>query len=256
MVLLCLTAFTLGIRHGLDFDHIAAMLDMAGTSAAERNSSEGRISRLLQHVKLPSLYVLGHSLMVVILGLAALFFGAVIPGWLDEFMERLVGVTLLLLSIYLFYSLGMVMFKGQELKLKSRWMVVFSGAIKLWHWTMTKLFGHTHEKQPSAAINWDAKGAFLVGMIHGFGAETGTQVLLFASVVGTGSMVMGLPMLTAFVIGMTISTLVIAISVSAGLATSAYFKPVLFVLGLFAALFSLTVGVYFTFGYSGMLPSF
>ena len=256
LMLLCLTALTLGLRHGLDFDHIAAMLDMAGTTVTDSTSDRkhAKFRELLRTMKLPALYVFGHGLMVVILGVAALLFGTVLPDWVDTLMERVVGVTLLLLSLYLMYNLVQFFRHGKELKLKSRWMVVFEWIDRGWHWLISKLTGHQHDHEHQ--LNWDARGAFLVGMIHGIGAETGTQVLLFASVVGSGSLVVGLWLLTAFTIGMTISTLAIAACVSAGLTTSTYFKSVVFILCVLAAIFSFVVGLYFTFGVSILLPSF
>jgi high-affinity nickel-transport protein len=256
LILLCLTALVLGLRHGLDFDHIAAMLDMAGTTVTESNAEPKhfRFRELLRTMKLPALYIFGHGLMTVILGVAALMFGAALPDWIDTLMERVVGITLLLLSLYLMFSLVQFVRNGQDLKLKSRWMMVFEWVHRSWHWLVSKLTGRTHTHKHE--LNWDSKGSFLVGMIHGVGAETGTQVLLFASVTGTGSLFIGLSMLTAFTAGMTISTLAIAACVSAGLTTSTYFKSVVFVLCVLAALFSFVVGLYFTFGVSVMLPSF
>jgi len=256
LILLCLTALTLGLRHGLDFDHIAAMLDMAGTTVTDPSTGRKhfKFRELMRTMKLPALYVFGHGLMVVILGVVALLFGTVLPDWIDTLMERVVGVTLLLLSLYLMYSLVQFFRNGQDLKLKSRWMVVFESVDRGWHWLVSKLTGRAHDHKHE--LNWDAKGAFLVGMIHGIGAETGTQVLLFASVVGTANIFFGLGMLTAFTLGMTISTLAIAACVSAGLTTSTYFKSIVFILCLLAAIFSFVVGLYFTFGLSVMLPSF
>lgn len=256
LILLCLTALMLGLRHGLDFDHIAAMLDMAGTTVIEspNKPKHFRFRELLRTMKLPALYVFGHGLMTVILGVAALLFGATLPDWVDTLMERVVGVTLLLLSVYLMYSLVQFFRNGQDLKLKSRWMMVFEWVDRGWHWLIAKLTGREHNHKHK--LNWDSKGAFLVGMIHGVGAETGTQVLLFASVAGAGSLALGLWMLTAFTVGMTISTLAIAACVSAGLTTSTYFKSVVFVLCVLAAVFSFVVGLYFTFGVSFMIPSF
>lgn len=259
LLLICLTALTLGLRHGLDIDHFAAMLDMAGTAATETDPrvrpAGSRLHRSWQTIKLPVLYILGHALMLFGLGVAALLFGAVVPDWLDTIMERLVGITLLALSAYLLYSLAMFFVKGTEVQLRSRWMLVFAGAQRMWHWFISKLTGRT-EHQHQHTINWDARGAFWVGVIHGFGAETGTQVLLFASIAGTANIVVGLSMLGAFTVGMGISTLAIAIAVSYGLTQSAYFKPLVVVLGALAAIFSLVVGLYFTFGYSALLPSF
>jgi len=256
LTILGVTALLLGLRHGVDIDHIAAMLDMAGTSATENSAGKAKsFKSLLRNMKFPALYVLGHGVMVVLLGLLALFFGTVIPPWLDKVMERTVGVTLLLLSAYLIYSLYMFATKGEELKLRSRWMVLFKAVGSAWCWIAEKLFKHEHHHD-DLPTSWDGRGAFAIGAIHGFGAETGTQVLLFASVAGVGSTVTGLYMLLAFTFGMVISTMLIGFCVSAGLSTSRYFKTFVVILGVFAALFSLVVGLYFTFGVGNLLPSF
>ncbi len=254
-LLLGLTALTLGLRHGVDIDHIAAILDMSGTSATERTTTTSRRSfrALTKQMKLPGLYVLGHGVMVIALGLAALGFGAVIPKWIDEIMERTVGVTLLLLSTYLIYSLYLFATKGEDFKLRSRWMIVFASIANLWSWLQHKLLRREHHKH--SEIDWDGKGAFVIGLIHGIGAETGTQVLLFASVAGAGSFASGLYMLLAFTVGMIVSTLSIGLVMSAGLATSRFFNPVIVILGILAALFSLVVGLYFTLGQGDLLPS-
>ena len=183
-ILLGVTALILGLRHGTDIDHIAAILDMAGSSATEKTRNNN-LRRILADMRFPLLYVIGHGLMVILLGVLALCFGAVIPHWFDQIMERIVGVTLLLLSAYLLYSLYLFATKGEEVKLKSRWMVLFAAIGNVWSWLSHKLFKHEHRS--SQVANWDDKGALMIGAIHGFGAETGTQVLLFASVAGAGN---------------------------------------------------------------------
>jgi high-affinity nickel permease len=178
ILLLGATALTLGLRHGVDIDHIAAILDMAGTSATEtcQSPKTRSLKAMLADLKLPVFYVLGHGLMVVILGLLALGFGAVIPKWVGKLMERTVGVTLLLLSIYLTYSLFMFATKGQDFKLRSRWMILFASAANAWSWIQRKLLKREHHKHSFS--NWDNKGAFTIGLVHGFGAETGTRALV------------------------------------------------------------------------------
>lgn len=254
-IILGATALTLGLRHGVDTDHIAAMLDMAGTSVTDGNApaKKRKLKALLIDLKLPWFYVLGHGLMVSLLGIAALLFGAVIPQWVDKLMERAVGVTLLLLSVYLFYSLYMFARKGHDFKLRSRWMVVFDGVAGLWSWIKRKCLKHEHHQYTFA--NWDSKGAFTIGLIHGFGAETGTQVLLFATLAGAGSFAAGSYMLSVFTVGTMLSTLLVALCMSTGLRTSRHFKTVVIALGVAAALFSLIVGIYFTLGQGDLLPT-
>src|SRR3972149_5274471 len=72
---------------------------------------------------LGSLYAAGHGTVVTALGLLALLAAEFLPSWIDPVMERIVGVTLVLLAASLFYSLYRY-FRGQgEFKLRSRWML-------------------------------------------------------------------------------------------------------------------------------------
>ena len=88
------TGLGLGLRHGVDWDHIAAITDVTGTQP-ERGKA----------AILGSLYALGHATVVVILGLAALWAGSTLPSSLDAVMETIVGITLVSLGLWLTYSL-------------------------------------------------------------------------------------------------------------------------------------------------------
>ena len=65
-ILLGVTALILGLRHGTDIDHIAAILDMAGSSATEK-TRKNNLRRILADMRFPLLYVIGHGLMVILL---------------------------------------------------------------------------------------------------------------------------------------------------------------------------------------------
>ena len=45
-----------------------------------------------------TLYALGHAAVVVVLGMLAIWFGTLLPEWVDGYMEPVVGITLLLLG--------------------------------------------------------------------------------------------------------------------------------------------------------------
>src|SRR3954454_3084834 len=126
------TALALGLRHGIDWDHIAAITDIAST-ATTVESGDGPAHRRASFRRLETralwlafLYALGHATVVAVLGLAALSFAALLPEWIDPIMERVVGVTLLVLGAWVFYSLGSYRRGEQEFQLKSRWMLVFA----------------------------------------------------------------------------------------------------------------------------------
>ncbi len=111
---LLLTSFVLGLRHGVDWDHLAAIADLTGSAGDRRRG-----------FALSSLYAAGHALVVLVLGIAAIEFGALLPDGADEWMGRFAGVTLLLLGGWVLVELAR---KGRDFRLRSRWILVLRGS--------------------------------------------------------------------------------------------------------------------------------
>ena len=88
-----------------------------------------------------------------------------------------------------------------------------------WRHLQARLHGHEHV-EPLEMSSYGTRTSFGVGMIHGIGAETGTQVLLIAAVGGASSAGLGVPMLFAFVIGLLLSNFAIVLLSSAGFVSS------------------------------------
>lgn len=86
---LILTTYVFGLRHGMDWDHIAAITDITSSQDDSRRS-----------MFFSTLYALGHALVVFVLGVAAIEFSSRLPDSVDAVMERFVGVTLILLGVY------------------------------------------------------------------------------------------------------------------------------------------------------------
>jgi hypothetical protein len=293
------TGFALGIRHGIDWDHIAAITDITSTTSAAgvaeaahaeqhrsvsgdhhghggalelsahdagpgaatlapamRGSSTGfaGIGRhQIEAVQLGTLYALGHGAVVVALGIAALSFGAILPEWLDPIMGRIVGLTLVGLGVWVLYSVYRYARGGDSFRLRSRWMLVFDGIRYSWRRITARLHGHEHV-EPLEMSSYGPRTAFGVGMIHGIGAETGTQVLLIAAVGGAASAGLGIPMLLAFVIGLLISNFAIVVMTSVGFVASQTRERVYVVVGLIAGLFSLIIGIIYVVGLDSIVP--
>lgn len=110
---LLLTAFGLGLRHGIDWDHIAAIADLSGTA---ENRKRGFL--------LSMTYALGHGVVVFALGTLAIAFGLAIPDSLDAWMGRVVGLTLVALGVWILAELAR---RGRDFRLRSRWMLVIDG---------------------------------------------------------------------------------------------------------------------------------
>src|SRR5207237_1056383 len=64
--------------------------------------------------------------------------------------------------------------------------------------------------------NYGPRTAFGIGMIHGIGAETPTQVLIFLAAAGTGGRGTGVLLLVCFLVGLLSSNSLIALAGSFG----------------------------------------
>ena len=297
------TGLLLGIRHGFDWDHIAAITDITSTTAAAEAGQQahadehravahpephahGGVSELRAHdlgpgaatlslavapatalatprarlldeqreaILLGTLYAIGHALIVAILGLAALAFGTILQDWVDPIMGRIVGITLVLLGIWVFVSLYQYARHGTEFRLRSRWMLVFDGVRYAWRRIQARLHGHEHAA-PVEMSSYGPRTAFGVGMIHGVGAETGSQALLIASVGGAAGLGLGGPMLLAFIVGLLLSNTIVIVISATGFVASQVRRRLYLVVGALAGAFSLAVGLLFLFEIDGVLP--
>jgi high-affinity nickel-transport protein len=260
--LVLLTTFLYGLRHGIDWDHIAAITDITSTAGTDEDSHTLTDSRRNPQTAPPpgwralflsTLYVLGHAAMVATLGSAALLANTILPEWVDPILEKVVGATLLLLAGWVFYSLVQHLRGGAEFRLRSRWMLLFSGVAYLWHRLHERLEGHAHEHDHKL-MRYGPLSAFTVGIIHGIGAETGSQVLLIAAVGGAGGSAQGLLLMASFILGLILSnSLLVAVTATGYLGAQSY-RSVYLTVGLATGLFSLVVGLYFLTGLSGALP--
>ena len=115
--------------------------------------------------------------------------------------------------------------------------------------------GHAHDAHAFRVDQYGPRAAFSVGLLHGIGAETGSQVLIIAAVGGAASQGLGTGMMLAFIVGLLISNSLIAVLTAGGFISSTRAKSVYVVVGALAGTFSLVVGAYFLLGASDALPS-
>ncbi|CAN5353920.1 hypothetical protein BH10CYA1_BH10CYA1_17520 [soil metagenome] len=247
-------ALILGVRHGIDWDHIAAIADIVGTANTTKvDNGAISLSQPSDALRLSWCYAVGHAVIVLLLGIAALMFAAVLPECIDPFMERAVGVTLLLLGLWIFYSLSQSATAGNDFVMQSRWMFFLAKLQKAQNWFFSKITGIEIEKAAKVR-RYSASTAFGIGVIHGFGAETGTQVLLIAAVGGSSTQVLGVMILVSFITGLLISNTAVALVTCAGFANSAKFKSIFVAVSVITGLFSLAIGAVFACGRAEVLP--
>jgi high-affinity nickel-transport protein len=288
---LALTAVGLGFRHGIDWDHIAALADITGSQ------DNGRRSMVLATV-----YALGHALVVFALGVVAIALSEEVPDWLDDVMSRIVGVTLVTLGVYVVVALAR---HGRDFRMRSRWMLAFAGVRRAARWVggrraraadlvvITHEHAHPHGEdhhhdQVRHTNAADAPGtlqsvatttvhrhvhhhvgtvpddpfpaygrptAFAVGALHGVGAETPTQILLFLAAARAGGTAIGVALLLCFIAGLIASNTVVALAALFGFRGASRNFPIYATVSVVAAGFSLVIGTLFLLGQDPLLPA-
>jgi ABC-type nickel/cobalt efflux system permease component RcnA len=278
---LLVAAFWFGFRHGIDWDHIAAITDITSSQEERR-----------QALIFGTLYALGHASVVLVLGILAILVGEQLPAGVDNVMTRIVGATLILLGVYVFVSL---IRHGRDFRLRSRWMLVFAGVRKgvrwakrrsraggngatpgletepanamvgdgevevpSWHHGHHGRPGHHHHSRPEPDDTFMTYGratAFGVGMIHGVGAETPTQVLIFLSAAGAGGTGVGILVLLSFIVGLLASNTMITLGSAFGYLRASKNFPIYAGVAIVTGVFSLAIGALFLFGKTTLLPA-
>lgn len=284
---LVVAAFLLGLRHGIDWDHIIAITDIAATT-------ESRAKGAL----LGTMYVLGHAAVVFVLGIGAIALGSTIPEWVDAAMGRFVGVTLILLGVLV--AITLIREQG-DFRARSRWMILFGTVGGAYRSIRDRVIGrktvaatapisHVHEHaavagahhrgtdtdedevspgnliaapkhshaHPHAAddLEYGKSTTVGIGMIHGVGAETPTQVVVFLAAASAGGIATGVLVLIVFLLGLVLSNTAITVASAFGFARVTRRKSAQIAMGAFTAAMSVGIGVLFVTGSDGMLPAF
>ena len=248
VTLALLSCALLGLRHGFDYDHLAAITDIA---SVQRGWREG--------MRLGLLYALGHAVMITLLGGAVILFHLALPERLDAVGERLVGATLVAMAVYVLFSGVRAWRRGAELHghthvPRSRIALMISGARYGW-WRVRKAFGSHAVRPDPFAFTYDASSVFFVGVIHGLGAETPSQVLLFLLAAELGGAALGIVGLLMFVAGLLVMNTLMTASASGVFAGSRHRPRVQAAVTWLAAVYSLAMGAVFLFGRSNNLPA-
>ena len=236
------SAAILGFRHGLDYDHIAAISDI--TSVQDKTTDAMRYGLL---------YAAGHALTVTVLGAAAIAFRLSLPQGSDRWAERAVGITLLVLGIYV---LGSLVNRGQDYHIHPKTRVTLLINALLWaYWRLGRVLGAKDDRLEVFRDGYASRSTFLVGVIHGVGAETPTQLLLFLVAANLGGMGKGFLGLLMFIVGM-ISMNTLMCASAAGIFKTTTQKPYLLrAVTALTSLYSVIVGAVFLLGSANVLPS-
>ncbi|GAB7387056.1 hypothetical protein BSNK01_08920 [Bacillaceae bacterium] len=213
-------AMLLGFRHGMDSDHIAAIADMVG---AEKQRD--------RQLKLGIMYAVGHGAIVLAIGFLAIFAGARLPEGFLRAMEFGVGMSLLLLGMFILYSLVR---RRDEFAYHSRWQLLSLALCRL-----------LRRKAPAEGrlLPFGVISAFVIGIIHGIGAETPTQVLVISSSAGLSNSLLAAAQLFLFVAGLLAATILVTYFASWGFMKANVKRKLSVVLGTLTGLYSVALGL-------------
>lgn len=266
---LLVSSLLLGLRHGVDWDHIAAITDIAATQDSSRR---GFVLGLV--------YALGHGVVVFVIGVLVIVAGQSLPASVDALFGRIVGWTLIVLGVYLIY--GLVVHRS-AFRMQSRWMLIIGtvrrvvgrfrrsdgiehdhphAAFDVHHegtdpTGAVPVHSHPHTHGPDAAFGeYGNPVSFGVGMLHGVGAETPTQVVTFLAASQAGGTAAGVTVLIAFLAGLFLANGIISWMFSYGFQATGRRQTVQMALGAVTAVASLVVGVLFALGRDAVLPAF
>lgn len=282
-------ALLFGFRHGFDWDHLAALTDLTGSQPTARRS-----------MRLATLYALGHGTMVVVLGTVAILFAERLPDSVDLAMERVVGITLISLGLWMAWT---AVRTRSAPPLRSRWMLLIAALRRL---TLRVRGGgtpvviehshphdhhalHEHSHGPGHAplapspaappasvgvavehththrhvavvpadpfVTYGAWSSFGVGAIHGVGAETPTQLLVFSAAMQSSGRPTSIGLLLCFVAGLIAANTMVAAGSTLGFRSFLHHRVVAGALAGVTAAFGLVVGALLLLGHSSALPA-
>ncbi len=235
----------LGLRHGFDYDHLAAISDITAVQRTWRNG-----------MRLGLTYALGHALTVVALGAGVIMLHLPLPARLDAWTERLIGVTLIVLAVLV---IGNVFQKRHSHHgMESRIALLVSAGQQL-SWRLRRLFQKDIARPLPFRWNYSGKSVFFIGVLHGLGAETPSQLMLFLLAASLGGTTLGLFGLLAFAAGLIVMNGMMTATLGgvykASASSGTQHAPAVFRwVAVAGAVYSFVIGVIFLLGASGALP--
>ena len=115
--------------------------------------------------------------------------------------------------------------------------------------TTTHTHAHTHvvPMPPDPFTEYNRKTSFVIGMLHGVGAETPTQMLLFTTAAGLSGATEAIALVALFVAALLVGNTVLAIAAVAGASMGEKVPFLHLTFGWIAAVASISVGTLYLF---------
>jgi high-affinity nickel permease len=240
IVLALVSCAVLGLRHGFDYDHLAAISDI---TAVQRSWKQG--------LRLGLTYAIGHAATVVLLGAAVILLHLPLPARLDAWAERLIGVTLVLLA---FLVIGNLFRQDHSHRVMESRIALLVSSVQWAVWRVRRIFERNLPRPERFQWNYSGSSVFMIGALHGLGAETPSQLMLFLLAASLGGTARGFLGLGAFALGLIVMNGLMTATLGGIFGVSQH-RPRLFRwVAVGGAAYSFIVGMIFILGASGKLP--
>lgn len=176
-------AFSLGVIHALDADHVMAVSNFIG-----------KRSTLRRNLIFCSRWAIGHGTALFVIGFAVFIMGQTVPAGLSHIAEQAVGIVLILLGLWVLWDLRR---KNAHIHFHQH-----HDLPKHAHW-------HRHDhlnNQPHAQDNHThSHGAVMIGILHGTAGSA--PLLALIPLTQIDSPFLGMLYLLIFAIGVLLSML-------------------------------------------------
>jgi high-affinity nickel permease len=238
------SCLVLGLRHGFDYDHLAAISDI---TAVQKNWRSG--------LRLGMTYALGHAFTVSTLGVLVLQLHLGLPQGIDHWTEKLVGLTLIILGLGVIAGILRKDAHGHShARIESRLAIAINGVLWL-GWQIRRIWNRDAPKPDRFPWMYNGKSVFAIGILHGIGAETPSQLALFFLTANLGGTSRGMLGLAAFALGLVAMNALMTASLGGAFTAGGHHPRFYHVIAWTGAAYSCILGVIFLFGISDRLPA-
>ena len=179
--------FMLGLRHALDSDHVAAVSTVVARTPSLKASGLVGLS-----------WGLGHTFILLLVGLVVLWFRVPVPQAIGQAAEGIVGIMLLVLGA----ALGLKLFR-------ERWHIH-----RHEHDGDRHVHLHSHAKLPDHGHSHLWRESFrplCIGMVHGLAGSAAVLLLIVST---AGSVMEGLSYIAVFGCGSILGMMLIGMALS------------------------------------------